>query len=303
MTSNINPQNIDGAYPVAGQDNDSQGFRDNFTNIRTNFDFAKAEITDLQNNAVLKGALTGSTLNNNMNGSILSNAQLQNIRETVVDLGTASGAIVLSYSSAPYYTLVMNGATAISFTGWPQPQATPTVVGRMRLRVTVNNIAHTLTITPTGPLPTALIGVGNVQGLDPNTGIIVFNQTGTYEFEFESSNGGASISVFDLNRNRDPIYLPSVQVLSANGNIDLNTTTTIITNTGDITGNVANGAEGQIKIIAYGGNVSGNALINFSNAAWAAGNIANVSAVGSAATFQYINGSWFCVGNNGATFN
>jgi hypothetical protein len=37
--SNINPNNINGSYPIAGQDNDSQGFRDNFTNILNNFNF------------------------------------------------------------------------------------------------------------------------------------------------------------------------------------------------------------------------------------------------------------------------
>ena len=62
MTSQVNPNNIDGTYPVAGQDNDSQGFRDNFTNIRNNLTFAKAEIEDLQNKAVLKSALTNTTL-------------------------------------------------------------------------------------------------------------------------------------------------------------------------------------------------------------------------------------------------
>jgi hypothetical protein len=31
MTSQINPNNIDGTYPVAGQPNDTQGMRDNFT--------------------------------------------------------------------------------------------------------------------------------------------------------------------------------------------------------------------------------------------------------------------------------
>ena len=54
MSSNINPNNIDGTYPVAGQDNNSQGFRDNFTNTKTNFQYAETEITDLQNNAILK---------------------------------------------------------------------------------------------------------------------------------------------------------------------------------------------------------------------------------------------------------
>jgi len=52
MASNINPNNIDGAYPIAGQDNDSQGFRDNFTNIKTNLEYAETEITTLQSNVV-----------------------------------------------------------------------------------------------------------------------------------------------------------------------------------------------------------------------------------------------------------
>ena len=66
MTSAINPNNIDGAYPVAGQDNNSQGFRDNFTNTKTNFQYAADEITDLQSKVVLKQALTGTTLDNDM---------------------------------------------------------------------------------------------------------------------------------------------------------------------------------------------------------------------------------------------
>jgi hypothetical protein len=84
MTSAINPNNINGAYPVAGQDNNSQGFRDNFTNTSTNFQYAADEITDLQNNAVLKGALTGQVLDNDMNGSPLSNALLSNMSENIV---------------------------------------------------------------------------------------------------------------------------------------------------------------------------------------------------------------------------
>lgn len=42
--SNINTDNIDQAYPVAAQDNDSQGFRNNFTNIVAGLDVAKIEI-------------------------------------------------------------------------------------------------------------------------------------------------------------------------------------------------------------------------------------------------------------------
>ena len=57
MSSNINPNDIDATYPIAGQDNDSQGFRDNFTNIKTNFQYAEDEITDLQNKVILKKLL------------------------------------------------------------------------------------------------------------------------------------------------------------------------------------------------------------------------------------------------------
>jgi hypothetical protein len=48
MASQINPNNIDITYPIAGQDNDTQGFRTNFTNIKNNFVVASAEISAAQ---------------------------------------------------------------------------------------------------------------------------------------------------------------------------------------------------------------------------------------------------------------
>jgi len=69
MSSNINPYNINGLYPVAGQDNSSQGFRDNFTNIKNNFIYAQSEISDLQSKAILTSALNGQTINNDMAGT------------------------------------------------------------------------------------------------------------------------------------------------------------------------------------------------------------------------------------------
>jgi hypothetical protein len=52
MASNINTTTIDTKYPIAGQDNDSQGFRDNFFNINANFIQAKSEIEVMQNKVV-----------------------------------------------------------------------------------------------------------------------------------------------------------------------------------------------------------------------------------------------------------
>jgi hypothetical protein len=51
LTSLINFAAINENFPVAGQDNDTQVFRDNFDTIKTNFSAAKTEIEDLQDNA------------------------------------------------------------------------------------------------------------------------------------------------------------------------------------------------------------------------------------------------------------
>jgi hypothetical protein len=48
MPSLINPNNIDITYPIAGQDNDTQGFRNNFQSIQNNLYTASQEITTLQ---------------------------------------------------------------------------------------------------------------------------------------------------------------------------------------------------------------------------------------------------------------
>jgi len=72
MASNINPSNIDGDYPVADIDNDSQGFRDNFGNTSTNFTFAVSEIEDLQAKAILKAPLDGESVTDNVLTTLLT---------------------------------------------------------------------------------------------------------------------------------------------------------------------------------------------------------------------------------------
>ena len=190
MTSAINPNDIDGAYPVAGQDNDSQGFRDNFTNTKTNFEYAADEITDLQTNAVLKAALTGTTLDNNMNGSLLYNFTAKQVSGTVNAIGTTSGVVTLNYENGSYQTLTTSGSVSLGFTNFPASGVSASIV----LRITVASIAHTLT------LPAAVsIGTDNLQGYVSN--VITFSTTGTYIFEFTTVNGGSAVSIVDCLRN------------------------------------------------------------------------------------------------------
>jgi hypothetical protein len=292
MSSNINPNNIDGAYPVAGQDNDSQGFRDNFTNTKTNFEYAADEITDLQNKAVLKAALTGTTLNNDMGGSLLSNAQLQDMSETKVALGTVSGSQIINYAAGPYYTLTTSGSVSLSFSNLP----TAGTVGRWRLQITVASTAHTLT------LPAAVtVGTSNTQGLVSN--VITFGLTGTYEFEFETSDAGATVSIFDLNRNRDPMYLPSSEDLGDTAAASLTKTTSYFSTAAPETATLAAGAAGQVKVFAMYAD-SGDMVITVTNAGWKSSGTGTITftAIGQACTLMYINSKWFVIGNNGATF-
>jgi len=292
MASNINPQNIDGAYPVAGQDNDSQGFRDNFTNTKTNFTYAAAEITDLQNKAVLKAALDGTVLNNDMGGSILANAQLQDMSETRVALGTVSGAQTVNYAAGSYYTLTTSGSVSIAFTNFPPAGQ----LGRVRLQISVASTAHTLT------LPAAVsVGTANIQGYASN--IITFNQTGTFEFEFETNDGGSTITIIDQNRNLDPIYLPSSEDLANAGAASLTKTTSYFSTGAAETATLAAGVAGQVKVFAMFAD-TGDMVITVSNAGWKTSGSGTITfaSIGDACTLMYINSKWFCIGNNGCTF-
>jgi hypothetical protein len=294
MTSAINPNDIDGAYPVAGQDNDSQGFRDNFTNTKTNFQYAADEITDLQNNVVLKAALAGSSLDNNLNGQPLYNFEASQVSGMLNPIGTTSGSVSLDWTNGSYQTLTTSGSVVIGFTNFPAAGVSASIV----LQITVSSTAHTLT------LPAAVsIGTANLQGYAAN--VITFNKIGTYTFEFTTVNGGSTVTIIDLNRNRDPIYLPSSEDLAASAAANLSLTTSYFTTASAETATLAAGYTGQIKVFSAVNVSAGNMVITVSNAGWKSsgtGTITFSGTYGVSCTLQYTNSKWYCIGNNGCTF-
>ena len=193
MASNINANNIDGNYPVAGQDNDSQGFRDNFTNIKTNFTNAKSELEDLQSKVVLKSALSGTSLDNSGGGALLKDFELRDMSETRVSKGSTSGTVTLNYTEGGYQTVTSSGNISLAFSNFPASGK----LGRVRLEIAVASVSHTLT------LPAAVsIGANSLQGIVPSTKVITFDATGTYIFEFTTDDSGTTIAVNDLTRGR-----------------------------------------------------------------------------------------------------
>ena len=295
MTSNINPNNIDGAYPVAGQDNNSQGFRDNFTNTATNFQYAADEITDLQNKAVLKAALTGTTLNNDMGGSVLSNAQLQDMSETVVNLGTLAGTVTVNYALGSYQTVTTNGAISLAFSNFPAAGAAGTVV----VQVTVASTAHTVQI------PTAVsVNAQGIQGLNTSTNIISFAAAGTYSFAFTTSNGGTTVTINETNKALQPFNASSQDLINNGPAANLNVTTGFFSTVANSTATLGAGASGQVKTFVMTGKTGSgsNMTITVTNPGWSGAGTIGFTAVGQACTLQYVNSKWWCVGNNGATF-
>lgn len=293
MSSNINPNNIDGTYPVAGQDNNSQGFRDNFTNTKTNFQYAADEITDLQNNAILKAALAGTTLDNDMGGSLIYNGVAADFGLTRVDLGPVSGSQTINYALGHFHILTTGGSVSLSFSNFPPSGTT----GIVFVQVIVASTSHTLTF------PSAVsINAQGIQGLNASTNVITFAATGTYLFQFITSNGGSSITVVESNKEIQP-FNNSSEDLAASGAANLTLTTSYFSTAAAETATLAAGVNGQIKTFAMYAD-SGDMVITVTNAGWKSSGTGTITfdTIGDACTLQYINSKWFCIGNNGCVF-
>jgi hypothetical protein len=119
--SNINFASISTTYPVAGQDNDSQGFRDNFTNISAALATAKSEITALQTNTVLTVDLATSTtpVTNNLLGSTLNNGQYVQLNGVFFNGGTVAVSANINVNNGPVQQFTASGACTLTFNNWP----------------------------------------------------------------------------------------------------------------------------------------------------------------------------------------
>ncbi len=184
MASNIVPGNIDGTYPKAGQDNSSQGFRDNFTETKNNFTNAKTEIEDLQTNKANLNAASDFTNNE------VTRAKFKDTSETVYPHGSvSSGSVVLNHANGHYQTLTITADTTFSFLNFPTG-----AVGRIILDITV---APTSTGILT--LPTAVIKADNVHGSD-GTSDQITTGLGRFLFEFMTPDGGTTVLMHQLGK-------------------------------------------------------------------------------------------------------
>ncbi len=185
MASNIVPGNVDGTYPKAGQDNSSQGFRDNFSAIKNNFTEAVTEIEALQTN---KANLNASS---DFADNEITRAKFKDTSETVYEHGTTGGVITLNHANGHYQTITTTTAISLTFTNWP---ATATL-GRIILDITFASTTHTITI------PSSVLVASNVSGGDGSSDTITVPTSGRYLYEFMTPDAGTTILMHQIGNN------------------------------------------------------------------------------------------------------
>jgi hypothetical protein len=291
MTSQINPNNIDTAYPVAGQDNNTQGFRDNFTFIKNNFTAAASEITVLQNT----GAVKGSTAVNDFAGGLVYDASIQDLAAVAVNLGSVTGTVTVNYAAGHYQQMSTSGSITIALNAASFPP-----IGRygvVRLEITVSSAAHSVTLPGS-----VTINRSGIQGLNVSTNVITFAAAGVYTFDFSTVNTGSTVTVNESNNQLQP-FNNSSEDLAASAAASLVATTSYFTTATAETATLAAGVSGQIKVFAMVA-TAGNMVITVTNAGWKTSGTGTITfdTIGDACTLQYINAKWFCIGNNGCAF-
>ncbi len=151
MTSNINYLSINENFPVAGEDNDTQTFRDNFDTIKVSLRSAQEEITDLQANTA------GLQLVETENGSDFGGREISNaiLRDTLIKAyggGVIPGdvpTLTIDYENGGYQKFQFAGNISIDFQNFPD-NVSIGGLGKVTLELTADNIARTLSFISSG---------------------------------------------------------------------------------------------------------------------------------------------------------
>ena len=137
MASNINYIAIDETFPIAGRDNDSQGFRDNFSVVKNNFAEAKGEIEDLQLNTARLDAA------NDFNGENLLNFNMTKYTETFYNGGLVSATTLIEFSNGPCQIFTVGNNLQFTLYNWPNSE------NLAKIRVHIFNLKEDLQVTRT----------------------------------------------------------------------------------------------------------------------------------------------------------
>ncbi len=199
--SAINTASIDVTFPVPGVNNNSQGFRDNFSAIKTNLDTAGTEITELQQKAVVKTALNDFPLNNDMANTLVSNALTQNFRATTANLGVnLTGVVNVDVTAGDVQYGSLAGNITLNFSKWA-PAGTQSNV---QVILTVANTSANYTVGFPDNVTDGLTTLENYSGNGIGGTATVPTGVSRLHYNFTTIDCGTNIEVQPLDRPRVP---------------------------------------------------------------------------------------------------
>ena len=193
MASNINYLSINENFPVAGQDNDTQVFRDNFDTIKTSLRNAKEEITDLQ------GDTAKVNVDNDFELNKIQRALLQNNRTQKFDGGAVTASpTTIDYENANYQIYRLSANLTMDFLNFPGDpvfvsETTPIGMGIVTLELYGDGTKRLITFQTSG---------GTVI---KKNGFPALTEVGAHDFEVSSNSDPIIIEVW--RHNEDNIFI------------------------------------------------------------------------------------------------
>lgn len=112
--STVTFTSIDEEFPIAGKDNDSQGFRDNFSEIKQSLQNANTELSDLLTNVARVDR------DNIFSGNLLADATLQSVASKSFNTGTINEDDIIEWSNGHFQNITVGADVTLTIDNWPE---------------------------------------------------------------------------------------------------------------------------------------------------------------------------------------
>lgn len=162
MTSQIVTSTLDEDFPTAGQDNDSQGFRDNFSIVKTGLETAASEISVLQATTAQGVSYNAASETNDFLFGVIKNVQLSNAYRIAATVSV--NQIVVN--TADYFKVSKTDGAHI-VVEWPENDNNNYI--KIRLEITADGGARIISFN--NGISGGTVKANFVNSVDPVTGI------------------------------------------------------------------------------------------------------------------------------------
>jgi parallel beta-helix repeat protein len=219
---------INSAYPVAGIDNDTQGFRDNFKNIKQALENTDEDLSSLKVNTVdLTNPVT------DFNDNIIKRATLQDCSTVIYDISSTiqTGDVVVDYKNGSYQKFTISSGTHLfSFANLPLENRASSLLLSISTSTTqstvINFSGNNVYNRGKLPLPATLIGenphifeISN-DGIDGNIFVKEYREVRDYQLNVLNF---TNVQTALTSAENASLYFPA-------GTYDIDTTLTIPSN-------------------------------------------------------------------------